>query len=375
MMKTSAASSALVASDAFWSDDAPVALADGTAAAPVLPEGVPPHHVLFATSGSGGAPKWIALSKSALLASAAAVNRHLGVTSASVWGLALPVHHVGGFGVMARAREAGCAVEMFPPSWDPHGFATWLATRRVTHTSLVPTQVHDLVAAGCRPPAGLVVVVVGGGRLDVAAGRAARALGWPVLASYGMTEAASQVATQALADLSRPYVPAPIPILPHWNVRSDAGGCLEIAGPALFSGMIINGCYQMRPGDWHATRDRIAITGAGLAPLGRADDMVKIAGALVDPRQVESGLAAMLGDHGRSIAVVPLPDARLGHRLVVVAESSVPEQPLQAAIGAHNASVPRSRRIAAPIRLASLPRGALGKIQGERLREMMAEPL
>lgn len=375
MMKNPAASPALVASDAFWSDNAPVALADGAAAAPALPAGMPPHHVLFATSGSAGAPKWIALSKSALLASAAAVNRHLGVTSASAWGLALPVHHVGGFGVMARAREAGCAVEMSPPSWDPRGFTAWLASRRVTHTSLVPTQVHDLVAADCRAPAGLVAVVVGGGRLDVAAGAAARALGWPVLASYGMTEAASQVATQALADLSRPYAPAPIPILSHWQVRVDAEGCLEIAGPALFSGTVADGCYQMRPGPWYATRDRIAITDAGLAPLGRADDRVKIAGELVDPRQVEAGLAAALGVHAIGMAVVAVPDIRLGHRLALVAEPGVPEPQLQAAIAAHNASVPRSQRIAAPIRLASLPRGALGKIQVERLREMIAAPL
>ena len=78
-----------------------------------------------------------------------------------------------------------------------------LADRGVTHTSLVPTQVHDLVKADLRAPETLKAIVVGGGHLDAATGRLARTLGWPVLASYGMTEAASQIATQTLERPSR----------------------------------------------------------------------------------------------------------------------------------------------------------------------------
>ena len=67
----------------FWSDATPI-----TASA--FP-GLLPHiaelksHVLFETSGSTGAPKWIALSKAALLTSAAAVNAHLGINASSCW--------------------------------------------------------------------------------------------------------------------------------------------------------------------------------------------------------------------------------------------------------------------------------------------------
>lgn len=356
-----------VANNAFWEDDAPAALsADGVGDVDV--SSVPPHHFLFATSGSSGVPKWIAIGKPALMASATAVNAHLGVDGAAVWGLALPVHHVGGFGVVARARVAGCDMKVFDGKWDPQGFSAWLAGCGVTHTSLVPTQVHDLVKAGCRAPGGLIAVVCGGGQLDAATGCAARALGWPVLASYGMTEAASQIATQRLAALEVPYQPSPIPVLAHWQVRADGAGCLEITGPALFSGTVVEGVYHPRDGDWHATRDRVSVTPHGLVPRGRADAWVKVAGELIDPSAVEARLAAAVAPHGNALAVAAVPDARLGRRLVVVAEFCVPATLLDTAIGAYNATVPRSQRLGQAVRVAELPRSELGKIQTGRLR-------
>ena len=227
----------LLKDDAFWHDPKPVAAGDFPGEIPACKALA--GHVLFGTSGSSGAPKWIALSKKALRVSAAAVNRHLEVTRDSCWGLALPLRHVGGFGVAARAHEAGCGWVVFDARWDPCVYQKWLADHQVTHTSLVPTQVHDLAAAGLRAPAALRAVVVGGGHLDVATGRAARALGWPVLASYGMTEAGSQIATQELASLTAAYEPAPLPLLPVWQAQLEDDGRLLIAGEALFSGTLI----------------------------------------------------------------------------------------------------------------------------------------
>lgn len=68
----------------FWEDPRPVAL-DGEVPDVEGLEG----HVLFRSSGTTGEPKWVALSKEALLVSAAAVNRHLEVDVGAVWGLAL----------------------------------------------------------------------------------------------------------------------------------------------------------------------------------------------------------------------------------------------------------------------------------------------
>ena len=359
----------ILMSDVFWGDSAPIAL---TPQGPCKPdaEDVPLNHLLFATSGSTGVPKWIAISKAGLNASASAVNFHLGVGALSVWGLALPAHHVGGFGVIARARVAGCRLECFDQAWGAVSFTEWAWATQLTHTSLVPTQVHDLVAAGCRAPASLLAVVVGGGRLGTTIGRAARALGWPVLASYGMTEAASQIATQPLDALADPYDPTPIAVLPHWQTRVDRDGCLKISGPALFSGLVTGGIYQRFEGDWYSTRDRVSLTSDGIIPEGRADTLVKIAGELVDPLDVEARLASTLDAYGGGIAVIAIPDPRLGTRLALFAERSIPPAALVAAIDAHDRSVPRSQRLGEPRWIDELPRSPLGKILRAALLEM-----
>ncbi|NJM38524.1 MAG: AMP-binding protein [Akkermansiaceae bacterium] len=221
--------------------------------------------------------------KKALLTSAAAVNEHLHVTQKSCWGLALPLHHVGGFGVAARAYEAGSGFQHFTQRWDAKQFHEWLDHYQITHTSLVPTQVYDLVKANRIAPKSIQSIVVGGGLLEISIGQAARDLGWPVLASYGMAEAASQIATQPLDLLEKPYQPAPISILPIWEIRITPQQTLEIAGPALFSGYVIDGEFISRGTSWHTTSDFVQLDGQMISPLGRQDALVKILGELVDP--------------------------------------------------------------------------------------------
>lgn len=360
---------ATILDGAFWEDVRPIALS-----AAGLESGftmAPDNHLLFATSGSSGDPKWIALSKEALLVSARAVNKHLNVDSKSIWGLALPIHHVGGFGVIARAFVKSCELQVFEKNWDPEDFSRWTRAVGVTHTSLVPTQLHDLVHSACSPPRSLHAVVVGGGRLDPALGQAARRLGWPVLASYGLTEAASQVATQSLASLEHEIADEILTSLPHWELRVDAEGCLEIRGAALFSGIVSGGRYHPREGEWFLTRDRVELVPGGLVPRGRADFLVKVAGELLDPLEVEARLAAELGRHGIGIAVLPVEDARLGHRFALIAEAGVPEDLIARAVDVYHQGVPRSQRFGDVVVVPELPRSELGKIQRQRLREMV----
>jgi len=72
----------------------------------------------FQTSGSEGRRKWVGLTKEALLTSAKAVNTHFGITKRDHWLLALPVHHVGGFGVLTRAFTSGSQVTRLDGKWD-----------------------------------------------------------------------------------------------------------------------------------------------------------------------------------------------------------------------------------------------------------------
>lgn len=325
--------------------------------------------VVFQTSGSSGTPKSIVISKAALLISATAVNEHLAVTQASRWGLALPLHHVGGFGVAARAYAAGCGFHAFSLRWNAERFTHWLGEFCVSHTSLVPTQVHDLVRAQIAAPASLRAVVVGGGSLDTATGQAARDLGWPVLASYGMTEAASQIATQDLAALALPYRAAPLPLLPIWQASTSPEGRLSISGPALFSGWMDAGQLVPRKPGWHLTADLAALENGQITPLGRADTLVKILGELVDPAAIERELAALSCGQfpPDSFAIATVPDERAGYLLVPFFETHVDPSTVTAVLAIYGKSAPGFRRLQAPVFLENLPRSPLGKLRRAEL--------
>lgn len=344
----------------FWEDDAPVLMGH----AGDVPKGIP-GLVYFRTSGSTGEPKWIGLSRGALQLSAAAVNAHLRVDGDSCWVLVLPVEHVGGFGVIARAREAGCRMEQFAGRWNAAAFTEWLAAVRGTHLSLVPTQVHDLVAAGLHAPADLRAIVVGGGLLPETTGRAARELGWPVLASYGMTEAGSQIATQGLELLGKPYVSRPLPLLSCWEAATGEVGRLMIRGPALFSGVLVHSedgwKYEEHRGEWFATSDIASVEDRELHIEGRADSLVKILGELVDPVAVENELLALAGVAPGSAVVVAVPDPRAGNRLVLVHENVTGGPGWGQCLERYHATCQGFRRITEVVGVESIPKSPLGK--------------
>jgi len=354
---------------AFWTNPEPLAMGDAEMGVWARGVGELEGHVLFQTSGSSGTPKWIALSKNALQLSAAAVNRHLLVDETACWGLTLPLHHVGGFGVVARSCEAACRLSEFTGKWDAARFREWCAVSSVTHVSLVPTQVFDLVQAGLKAPRLLRVVVVGGGRLEESTGRAARALGWPVLASYGMTETGSQIATQSPQLLDSSYQFAPLPLLDIWQVSNDEERRLRVAGPALFSGAVMEGAkgrtWLPRAGDWHATGDRVLVDGRQLTPLGRMDSVIKVLGELVDPEAIERELIGLSEDalKAGTFAVVALPDQRAGHRLIPVFERAVNAELIARTLGSYARIAPGFRRLAETRIIDRIPRSELGKIK------------
>lgn len=324
---------------------------------------LPEPSVVFQTSGSTGVPKNIVLSKSSLLHSASAVNAHLQVDSSCIWGLCLPCWHVGGFAVAARSMQASCRMVVWPERWQAAAVVAWLREQRVSHLSLVPAQVHDVVQLGQRAPETLRAIVVGGGRLDYSLGQAARDLGWPVLASYGMTEAGSQIATQAIDSLSLPYQSDRLPLLPSWQVEADGDEVLSIRGPALFSGTwhSEHNRFVPRESDWYRTSDRGIVMERSLTILGRADDLVKVLGELVSPLKIESTLVDLGLAVGR-FAVVAVPDERKEHRLVLVHEESEQAQ-VEAILAIYQGQAVGYERIDMVKSLPLLPRSDLVKIR------------
>lgn len=338
------------------------------------------HHTLgargwcfFQTSGSEGAPKWVALSKEAFLISARAVNELFAATAADRWLVPLPLHHVGGFSIHARCFASGATAHSLAGRWDAAEFARACADKRITLTSLVPTQVFDLVQNHLPTPKCLRAVIVGGGALSSALRERALDLGWPVCRSYGMTEAASQIATQSADAYFRDH-PDSMQVLTHWQISTDANDILTVRGPALAKGYATrapDGSWQWQPIDpaeGLRTRDRVRLSQhAGrtlLEFIGRDASFVKISGELVNRDALQLRLDAVAAETNfPTVAViVPVADERRETRLIIAVEAgkSTPAERTSLCERYNFTSLPFERADAI-CEVESLPRSSIGK--------------
>ena len=177
--------------------DAPV-LAAAARKAPFYPA----HIGLF----SSGFQKAILISKEAILTAASGSVKHLHLDgkAKALWHAPLPFFHIAGLAVSARAFCGGFSFKTIRP-WKGGGpFVQELKENKAAYTSLVPTQIYDLVYAKLAPPPSLEFALAGGDALSLNLFQKARALGWPLLPTYGMTEAASQIAAAKRSSLSSP---------------------------------------------------------------------------------------------------------------------------------------------------------------------------
>lgn len=328
--------------------------------------------VLIATSGSTGRPKWVVHARSTLRASARAVVAHLGIARGEGWLRALPWHHVAGLGVLVRAWEMDGPVSVLHGKWSPARLAGLLEASGAAWLSLVPTQVHDLVEAALRPPGSLRGAIVGGGALRPELAAAGRALGWPLLRSYGLSEAGTQVATELPG---RIRADGALPLLPGWEVvPAVEGGPGKLRSAALAKGYLQqdeDGHWRFHPladaEGWYQGSDSIELiedgAGRALRLLGRVDDRIKILGVLVSLTALQGEVEALL-QPGEDAALRARPDERTEHRLLLQTSGMEPDRAAELAAEFHR-RVPRYVRIAAIEPVAGIPRSELGKLRRE----------
>jgi o-succinylbenzoate---CoA ligase len=328
-----------------------------------------PGHIWLSTSGSS-VPKWVGLSKFALLTSAQAVNHHLESCKEDRWVNALPSFHVGGLGIWARAYLSGATVydfkQMVSGKWRAENFYRYIQCTKGTLTSLVPTQLYDLVVLGWQAPPSLRAVVIGGGALLASLYEQAIALGWPILPSYGLTECASQVATASLESLRHRTFPS-LQLLSHIQ------GCerewhLGFAGPSLLSTYAYFQGENVQFKDpkvngWFETQDRGSIQEGKIKILGRTDTIFKVGGENVDLSRLETHLQTLRSQLLIAVEVVliAVPDGRLGHS-IHLASNSPNKESLFSLIHHYQCTVLPFERIRKVYLLKELPYSSLGKI-------------
>jgi O-succinylbenzoic acid--CoA ligase len=257
----------------------------------------PEARVVVFTSGTSGLARPVVLTGVNAAASVAASQARLGNGPGDRWLGVLALHHVGGLALLWRsAREGGTVVleERFTASRA----GRLLASGEVAFASLVPTMLGRILQEHPGPFPGVRAVLVGGGPADPDLLARARSAGLPVLQTYGMTETASQVATEDPAEAGARPGSAGRP-LEGFQVRvvDDSGrvvppgveGRFEVRGPAVSRGYL--GEAERDPGDWFRTGDLGRLDADGyLYPSGRADAVIVSGGEKVHPAEVEGVL-------------------------------------------------------------------------------------
>jgi len=281
------------------------------------------------TSGTSGRPKGAVLGFDALMANADASIELLGVRTDDLWLLCMPLFHVGGLSILLRSAIAGTAVRVHE-RFDVGRMVEALEGEGVTIVPMVSTMLSQLLEARgerASPPA-LRIVLLGGGPASAELLERARARGYPIAPTYGLTETASQAATRPpdippsdadLAGSLRPLPGVELRIVDAEGSPVEAGAVGEICvrGPIVMRGYLGDPEATARAlrGGWLHTGDlgRLDREG-GLRVLDRRSDLIVSGGENVYPAEVESHLMG----HGDVVdaGVVGEADATFGQRPV-----------------------------------------------------------
>jgi o-succinylbenzoate---CoA ligase len=306
------------------------------------------------SSGSTGSAKIAVITTSQLLFSAMGSAIRLGHDTSDVWLNCLPLHHIGGLSVLYRCGWYATTVELH------RGFNKEAVSKAIGNgasmVSLVPTMLVDLLdfREDETLPEGLRVVLLGGAAASNDLLDRCKRLHLPVAQSWGMTEAASQIATSMAGDFSDGVGPP----LCFAKVTST-GGRLTVAGPLVATEI--------------QTTDIGHIDEAGRVHIyGRSDSVINSGGKKINPREIEEILTA--APYIKEAAVVGVTDARWGEAVAAAIvtldehENDLEEfRRLDKWCAEHLARWKRPKKW---VRVPALPKTSLGKLRHGAIRDL-----
>jgi amino acid adenylation domain-containing protein len=265
--------------------------------------------LVLCTSGTTSRPKIVPLTHANICASAASIGRVLALSGRDRCLAVMPLFHVHGLiGAVLSSVAAGASVAC-TPGFDAARFFEWLEVFAPTWYTAVPT-IHDAVLDEVnRYPAGIARRTLRLIRSSSAAlpsltmDRLERAFGVPVIESYGMTEAAHQVASNALPPGERRPGSVGRTAGPEIAVMDERGALLPAGqtGEIVIRGASVMGGYADDPDAnasafrdaWFRTGDQGWMDGEGFIYLtARLGEIINRGGEKVSPREVDEVLLA-----------------------------------------------------------------------------------
>lgn len=334
------------------------------------------------TSGTSGQPKGAVLTAGNLFHSALASAYRIGVLPDDRWLCTLPLYHVGGLSIVVRSCLYGTAIELHP-RFDLGAVNDALTHRPNTLVSLVPTMLHRLLEDG-DPVAwsdALRLVLLGGAAASPELLARCLELGIPVATTYGLTEAASQVATANPEEVRAKPGTVGKPLLFTQVAVVDAEG--ELVAPGTYGEVVVSGPTVMQgyDGDLEATGGALRNGWLHTGDIGyldedgdlwlvqRRSDLIVSGGENVYPAEVE----AVLRQHPAvaEACVVGLDHPAWGQQVAAAVElgrgQTIDADTLLTFSRAQLAGYKQPRRV---IFVDALPRTASGKIERKRVMEL-----
>ncbi|MFL5588815.1 MAG: AMP-binding protein [Ktedonobacteraceae bacterium] len=344
-------------------------------------------HVCLMTSGTTGEPKGVILDAYQIAWTADHVRTSHRLIPTDRGLTALPFFHVNGPVVGLCASIMAGSTIVLARKFSRSHFWSWMETYQVTWASIVPTIVAILLGTD-RPaflPGALRYIRTGAAALPAADLLAFEAkFGIPLIETYGLSEAASQVTANPVPPGRHKPGSAGLPVgvslrisRPRlegddrmYDVPRGETGEICISGPSVISAYYGNADKEAFQDGWFRTGDIGYQDEEGyLSITGRLRDVIIRGGENIAPREVEEVLES--SPAVREAAVIGRPDPVYGEQVVAYVVVNGPMTP-ELAKALHEYVARRLSAHKVPvdfIAVDSLPKNALGKVEHRLLQE------
>lgn len=322
---------------------------------------------IFFTSGTTGFPKGAMLTFNNHHASALASAQRLGIDARDRWLLTMPLYHIGGMSIVFRAALSGFAIVLHP-HFDADAVHHALTKENITIVSLVPTMLHRLLEKypAFKPASSLRVILLGGSAAPDALLEKAFALNLPIALTYGLTEAASQVATSTPQEtrakpgsVGKPLPGTTVEIVDEAGKSLPAGkaGKIVLSGPTVMQGYLgasapVTSLHTGDIGYFDSDGD--------LWVLARRTDLIVSGGENIYPEEVERALLRHPAVSEACVVGVPDPEWGQSVAAAVILREPCSQDTLVQFLRGQVAGYKIPRRI---IFVEALPHTASGKLK------------
>ena len=333
------------------------------------------------TSGTTSSPKIVPLTQANICASARHIGRTLELGPSDQCLNIMPLFHIHGLiGGVLSSLSAGASV-FCTPGFNALRFYVWLDEAHPSWFTAVPTMLQAIHA---RASQNRPLIDKTHGRLRFIRSSSAslppqvmlaleETFGVPVIESYGMTEAAHQMASNPLPPGERRPGSVGLAAGPEVAIMDDTGTLLaaESTGEVVIRGPNVTGGYEANPeanktaysNGWFRTGDQGYMDPAGyLFITGRLKEIINRGGEKVSPREVDE----VLLDHPavEQVVTFAMPHKMLGEDVAAVVVlrqgQTASEQDLRAFLAERLAAFKVPRKI---VFVSEIPKGATGRLQ------------